>query len=203
MNSQEQTRRLQDLSTICNKTELAFNAQHELVATKEQLINLQKETINYQKTSIDSLNASAIKDTVNTVVQPNGVEEDMLRPFSKENGLITNALLVWLDIQRKTTAENIWKTQALSYFTDEEITVAKNLLWSNCGEPLLEKHIRRQGASKTNAELEDISSALKKLDESQKMPTFIASSVMIMKTPIFNADTAVSSNDVLATQLKY
>ena len=126
----------------------------------------------------------------------------MLRPFSNENGLITNALLLWLDIQRKPTAENIWKTQALSHFTEEEITDAKNMLWSNCDESLTGKHIRRQGTSKTSNELEGMSAALRMLDESQKMPTFIASSEMVMKTPTFNADTAACNNDVLATRIK-
>ena len=54
-NSHEQERRLQDLSIICNKTELAYNAQRELVETKDQLINLQKDTVSYQKTAIASL----------------------------------------------------------------------------------------------------------------------------------------------------
>ena len=64
----------------------------------------------------------------------------------------------------------------------------------------LGKHIRCQGTSKTN-ELEDIFAALRMLDESQKMPMFIASSEMVMKTPTFNADTA-ACNNVLATRIK-
>ena len=74
--------------------------------------------------------------------------------------------------------------------------------WSNCDESLIGKHIRRQGTSKTNNELEDMSAALRMLDESQKMPTFIASGEMVMKTPTFNADTAACNNDVLATRIK-
>ena len=123
-NSHEQERRLQDLSIICNKTELAYNAQRELVEAKDQLINLQKDAINYQKSDIASL-TSTRKDVVLMVDQSTEVMDAMLRPFSNENGLITNALLLWLDIQRKTIAENIWKTQALSHFTKEEITDAK------------------------------------------------------------------------------
>ena len=76
------------------------------------------------------------------------------------------------------------------------------MLWSNCDESLIGKHVRRQGTSKTNNELEDMSAALRMLDESQKMPTFIASSEMVMKTPTFNADTAACNNDVLATRIK-
>ena len=74
--------------------------------TKDQLIDLQKDTINYQKTAIASLNSTR-KDVVLMVDQSTEVMDAMLRPFSNENGLITNALLLWLDIQRKTTAENI------------------------------------------------------------------------------------------------
>ena len=75
------------------------------------------------------------------------------------------------------------------------------MIWSNCDESLIGKHIRRQGTSKTNNELEDMSAALRMLDGSQKMPTFIASSEMVMKTPTFNADTA-ACNNVLATRIK-
>ena len=173
-NSHEQERRLQDLSIICNKTELAYNAQRELVETKDQLIELQKGSINYQKTAIASLTStrkdvvlmvdqstevmgamlrpfnyqktaiasltSTSKDVLLMVDQSTEVMDAMLRPFSDENGLITNALLLWLDIQRKTTAENIWKIQALSHFTEEEITDAKNMLWSNCDESLRETY---------------------------------------------------------------
>ena len=197
----EQERRLHDMSIICNKTELAYNAQRELVETKDQLIELQKDTINCQKTAIASLTSTG-KDVVLMVDQSTEVIDATLRPLNIENGLITNALLLWLDIQRKTTAENIWKTQALSHFTEEEITDAKNMLWSNCDELLIGKHIRRQGTSKTNNELEDISAALRMLDEIQKMPTFIASSEMVMKTPSFNANTAECNNDALATRIQ-
>ena len=76
------------------------------------------------------------------------------------------------------------------------------MLWSNCDEFLIGKHIRRQGTSKTNNELEDISAALGMLDEIQKMPTFIASSEMVMKTPTFNTNTAKCNNDALATRIQ-
>ena len=95
----EQERRLHDMSIICNKTELAYNAQRELVETKDQLIELQKDTINRQKTDIASLTSTG-KDVVLMVDQSTEVIDATLRPLNIENDLITNALLLWLDIQR-------------------------------------------------------------------------------------------------------
>ena len=38
--------------------------------------------------------------------------DNALESFHNKNGVITNAVLIWIDIQYMTTAENIWKTQA-------------------------------------------------------------------------------------------
>ena len=41
--------------------------------------------------------------------------------------MLLNDLLLWEDIQRKTTAENVSKSQAITKFTKEEITAANIL----------------------------------------------------------------------------
>ena len=116
--------------------------------------------------------------------------------------MITDAVLIWIDIQRMTTAENIWKRQALSHFTTEEISTAKNEMWSRCGEQKLGKLIRRQGSSKTKAELNDTSAAFKSLAENDMLPLFIALSETLRRTPIFNVDLTNNTNDAIATRLK-
>ena len=42
-----------------------------------------------------------------------------------------NDLLLWEDIQRKTTAENVLKSKAITKFTKEEIAAAYILSGSN------------------------------------------------------------------------
>ena len=65
--------------------------------------------------------------------------------FLQCHGVLLNGLLLWLDIKRKTTAENVWKSQAITKFTKEEITAAKDELWKTAGEAVLGKAVRRQG----------------------------------------------------------
>ena len=72
-------------------------------------------------------------------ITKNGVEECC--EFIKAhviNGVVLNGFLLWENIQRKTTAENIWKDQAISSFDKEEITTAKADLWRLCDESKME-----------------------------------------------------------------
>ena len=101
------------------------------------------------------------------------------------------------------TAENIWKMQALSYFTAEEISDAKSELWKSCGDVFIGKMIKRQGISKTKADLDDISLSLKTLSVNDVMPTFIASSTMIKQTPLFKPEASVNSSDEIVNRLKF
>ena len=70
------------------------------------------------------------------------------------------------------------------------------------GEQKLGKLIRRQGSSKTKAELDDMSAAFKNLAEKDMLSLFIASSETLRRTPIFNVDLTNSTNDAIATRLK-
>ena len=96
-----------------------------------------------------------------------------------------NGLLLWADIQRKVTPENIWKTQALKKFTDDEITQAKETLWRISGESVIGKISKRQGPNKTQAELNDICSALKLLSDKNNVPLFLGTSDIVAQTPIY------------------
>ena len=77
-----------------------------------------------------------------------GLEESILCLSNTAlHGVLLNGFLVWADIQKRTTANNIWKTQALKHFTKEEITDAKEMLWDVGDKNILGKLIKRQGAS--------------------------------------------------------
>ena len=99
-----------------------------------------------------------------------------------------NGLLLWVDIERKTTYENIWKPQAFSRFDKEEISAAKEELWKIVGDPLLGKSVKRQGPSKSKAELQGICYAMKKLSEGDVLPMFPGTSNMVIKTSVYNID---------------
>ena len=81
------------------------------------------------------------------------------------HGVILNGFLVWINMQRRTTAENIWKALAIKHFTKEEITDAKDAMWDVGDTNVLGKLIKRQGSPKSSSELDDISTALIKLAE--------------------------------------
>ena len=69
---------------------------------------------------------------------------------SAPNGVVLNGLLVWIDIQKKTTPENIWKAQALSKCSKEDITEAKNALLEVGDELVIGKIEKRIGGKKGN-----------------------------------------------------
>ena len=77
---------------------------------------------------------------------------------------LLNRLLLWADIQRQTTLENIWKTQDITKFVSGEME-AKEILWRISGESILGKMVKRQGAAKSQSEINDMCAALKILSE--------------------------------------
>ena len=81
--------------------------------------------------------------TLSNVIEPVNESHDIKRGVSEcieflkchaNNDVILNDLLLWIDIQRKTTAEDVWESQALHKFTKEEITAAKEELWKIVGD---------------------------------------------------------------------
>ena len=100
--------------------------------------------------------------TLSNVIEPVNESHDIKQGVSEcieflkchaNNDVILNGLLLWTDIQRKTTAKDVWKSQALNKFTKEEITAAKEELWKIVGDA--GKLVRRQGASKSKVEIDD------------------------------------------------
>ena len=101
------------------------------------------------------------------------------------NDAILNGMLLWINIQRHVTPENIWKTQAVTKFLKEEITDAKEILWRIIGESELGKMKKRQGTTKTISEINDICYALNVLSEKDRLPIFLSTSDMVSQTPIY------------------
>ena len=64
---------------------------------------------------------------------------------SVPNGIVMNGLLLWINIQRKSTAENIWKSQLLKKSLAEEITTAKHALWEVADDNIVGKYSVRRG----------------------------------------------------------
>ena len=170
--------------TITKKTELAFNTQTELVETKEELIKNQRIVIEHMKRAQEE-NTNLIDTTSNETEHPSvpGLHESVLCMTNLAlHGVILNGFLVWADIQRRTTAEYIWNAEG-KHFIKEEITDAKEVLWDVADNGVLGNMIKRQGPSKSTAEINDISNALKKLAEREVMPLFLGTSNMVMQTP--------------------
>ena len=101
------------------------------------------------------------------------------------NGAIFNGFLTWVDIQRKSVPQNMWKLQSRKSFTKEEISLAKEAIWRTAGDSLIGKIIRRQGENKSQAEVNYICVALKQLAEKDRLLLFLSTSGMIAQTPIY------------------
>ena len=188
-----------DLQTkLIEKTEIALQSKNELVSAKNEIIaNLKNINALRQNLEDNIKNNLASKDLINPdkenqdedvepKIQKNGVKEccEYIEVHAT-NGAITNALLLWADIQRKQHPEDIWKSEIAKKFTSLEITDAKDTLWRVSGEELLGKLVKRQGNSKVNSEVNDICAALKTLSERDAMPMFLCTSGMVAQTPIY------------------
>ena len=165
-------KRLEDQITIRQKTELAFETQGKLIESKTEIINNLK--------TIAAQNTGGVPQIKNIP----GLQETVTCLSNVAlHGVILNGLLQWVDTQRRTTASDIWKAVIIKHFTQEEITMAKNLLWDTCDENIIGKLINRQGSNKSQTEIEDIEAALSKLAEKQVMPLYVATSTMVMQNP--------------------
>ena len=73
-------------------------------------------------------------------------------------------------------------------FSRQEITEAKEILWRTAGESMLVKIVNRQGNSKSASEVNDISTAFKKLEEKDSVPMLLCTSGMAAQTPVYDHD---------------
>ena len=204
-------KKLEDQALILHKTELAYESQTELLNAKSEIIENLKTFLEHQKNDSVS-NKQTLRSEVETVGQLGNDELTPPIPGLQESvlclrntalhGVILSGLLVWVNMQRRTTAENIWKAIATKHFTKDEITDAKEALWDVGDSYALGKQIKRQGPSKSSSELDDISTALTILAEKKIIPLFITTSNMLMRTPSYNLNTHDADNDAVVNRLK-
>ena len=220
--------KLRDQVTITKKTELTVKTLEEVVNTKIMIIeNLQSiivqlkesppsclctkgtnnltsnkvlDCIPEEEISEGGTNLSGLNESIGGVTDLPGLNECMmkLKNFAL-HGVILDGLLLWIDTQRRTVPENVWKMQTLQHFTKEEITNSKNMLWDFNKGNLLGRNISRKGDSKSTSEIDDICNALKTLSAKQVMPTFLGTSTMTMQSP--SVETGLSKYQTIDLKL--
>ncbi len=197
-------KKIESQNTILLKTELAYDTQKELIESKCENIESLKIIIAQAKTSPSCLGSKG-DSVIDLTSQSNWREEseedgvgkmqndfDKIPGFQESilclsnialHGMVANGLLLWIDVQRRTSTAKEWKENAVKHFTTEEITDAKNMLWDTCDESIIGKLTNRQGTSKEISEINDIERAINSLVEKEVMPLFIATTNMVMRTP--------------------
>ena len=168
----------------------------ELAENYDAKIKLMCEESNELRAQLEEANAKLIDQgqKEGLVGASKGTEETY--EFIKvhgTNGVVMNSFLLWANIQRVTRPEKAWKDEALTKFLKEEITEAKECLWRISGDKIETPLKKRQGASKSNSEINDISGGLKTLAENECLPMFLATSDMVKETPLYN--TSQDEND--------
>ena len=95
---------------LTKRTELAFNTQSKLVNTKDELIKNQQvviEILNKAQEDKQDNSEHSNESTATPAAVP-GLQESILCLSNIAlHGVVMNGFLVWADIQRRTTAENI------------------------------------------------------------------------------------------------
>ena len=212
----------QNLSRVLEEKIALLVKAEELVSAKQDLLSAKDEIISNLKTIIRSKEAtsacnkceegthkvptpdsasSAEGSSVPTTVK-NGVKESCeFIDIHATNGVIINPMLLWVDIQRKMHPEDKWKIEAGKKFVKTEITEAKEVLWRVAGDTHIGKMVKRQGASKITAEVNDICTAFKRLAEKDSVPMFLSTSSMIARTPIYASNCTTCDPSSLSEQL--
>ena len=104
------------------------------------------------------------------------------------NGVAINGILVWIDIQQKSTPENVWMSQAEAHFDEHEIDLARSSLWkaSMDKKEIIGEMIIHKNPGKMHRNLVDIKNAMKQLKEKTELPLLMSSSDMMKRCPAFH-----------------
>ena len=116
---------------------------------------------------------------------PPGVVEQ-LTIFGR-NGVVISGVVTWIQAQLGTHGPEIWKSMAERCFSEDEVTAAKEALKNAKGEVLKELvqdfKVKRKGAGKKVAEIDDIKKALLALEAAKDMPLILATSLQMTRCP--------------------
>ena len=117
---------------------------------------------------------------------------DVVNYLKKEvkQGIAINAILVWIDIQQRTTPKNVWFAQALSAFGDGEVETARSVLWraASSKKDIIGDIVAHRSPGKTNKNLEDIHKAMTDLRDNNALPMLLCSNDMVREFPAFHCD---------------
>ena len=134
------------------------------------------------------------------------VEENLVDVFGylkneAKNGIAINGILVWIDVQQKSTPPDVWIAQASYAFCEGEVEAARSALWKAVGvrKELIGEIIGHKSPGKKIKNLEDIHKAMITLKEKEALPMLLCSNGMVPNFPAFHCDKKeMDTTDVLA-----
>ena len=127
---------------------------------------------------------------------------DLRKADRVKNGVISNGVLAWVDIQVDTTADGVSRNLMDKYFTPEEVEEAVTVLWASCGgqgSVLGEYQKRKNVPTKKKNQIDDIFNAFKKFDETGMKPIFLVTSDQLKQIRPYNIsiDSQNDTKDIL------
>ena len=92
---------------------------------------------------------------------------DLRKADRVKNGVISNGVLAWVDIQIDTTADGVSRNLMDKFFSTEEVEEAVTAIWASCGgagSVLGEYQKRKNVPTKKKNQIDDIFNAFKKFE---------------------------------------
>ena len=102
-----------------------------------------------------------------------------------KNGIVLNGVVAWIAVVMERVAYELWVSQAVTKFSDEEVNDAKANLWKAANATKVLGDVQaRQGENKKKSDIQDIHKALVQLKGLGKLPLILANSTMIERSPL-------------------
>ena len=106
------------------------------------------------------------------------------------NGIAINGLLLWMDVQQKTTPPNILLAQAAATFCEIDVDAARADLWKAAGnrKDLIGEIVAHRSPGKKEKNLEDIHKTMMIIKEKDVLPLLLCTHKMVPNFPAFHSD---------------
>ena len=132
--------------------------------------------------------SSELEENINIVEDWDAKTVGLREIFDNSKTAICNNVLLWISIQLDTTTETMMYKKAKEQFLDEEIEIAKDILFDVCGgadTAIGPKETRRGGRKepKKEKDCKDIIEALKTLRADATEPLMVSTKSGIMQCP--------------------